>query len=333
MPLGKAMRRRDFIAGIAALGVAWPLDARAQQSLMPTVGFISVRTPEFDAALVAAVNEGLRETGYVEGKNLSVEFRWAGGQFDRLPALAEDLVRKQVAVIITTGGTAAARAAKAATSTIPIVFSVGDDPVQFGLVSSLNRPGGNLTGATNFYGELAAKQITLLRELVPRALLIGVLVNPNEPASESQINDAQSAARSLSQQLIILKAKTEREINDAFAMLLRQGANALLLGANPFFVTQIKQLTALAARDRMPTMYWRPELVNAGGLISYGANPLEMYFSIGRYVGKILNGSKPGDLPIQQPTKFELAINLKTAKALGITIPPALLATADEVIE
>jgi putative ABC transport system substrate-binding protein len=333
LDLGAAMRRRAFIEGIATLGVAWPLAARSQQATPPVIGVLAVRTPEFDAPLVEAFKQGMNETGYFEGKNILIEYRWAAGHFDRLPALAEELVQKQVALIVTFGGTASARAAKTATSSIPIVFSIGDGPVTLGLVTNLSRPGGNITGATNFYGELAAKQLGILRRLVPSAAVIAIMANPNEPAGEFQISDAQAAAKLIQQELIVFRASTESEIDTAFTNLVQQHADALLLGANPFFVTRTSQIVSLANRYAVPAMYWRRELVEAGGLISYGAHPTEIYSIIGRYAGRILAGAKPADLPVQLPTKFELVINLKTANALGLDVPPQLLTTADEVIE
>jgi putative ABC transport system substrate-binding protein len=300
---------------------------------LPVIGLLAVRTPKFDAPLVQAFKGGMSETGYFEDKNVMIDYRWAAGHFDRLPALAGELVQKQVALIVTFGGTASARAAKTATSSIPIVFAIGDDPVKFGLVTNLSRPEGNITGATNFYGELAAKQLGLLRDLAPSAAVMAIMANPNEPAGESQISDAQAAAKSIGQELIVFRASTESEIETAFTNLVQQHAGALLLGANPFFVTRIGQIVSLANRYAVPTMYWRRELVEAGGLISYGASPTEIYSVVGRYAGRILTGVKPADLPVQQPTKFELVINLNSAKSLGLTISPSLLATADDVIE
>jgi putative tryptophan/tyrosine transport system substrate-binding protein len=326
------MKRREFIAGLGAATV-WPVMARAQQQAMPVIGLFSVRTAEFDAPLLAAFRRGLNEGGYIEGKNVAIELRWGGGAFERLPALAQELVRRQVALIVTFGGTAAARAAKEATTVIPIAFAVGDDPVKFGLVASLNRPGGNLTGVTNFYGELAAKQLGLLRTLAPTAALIAMLVNPDEPAAESQVEQAQAAAQAIGQQLLVLRAGTEHDIDVAFAALADRRAGALLLGANPFFAVRKNQLFALASRHAVPTLYWRSELARAGGLMSYGSYPIETYRHLGDYAARILKGEKPANLPILQPTRFELVINLKTAKALGLTIPPSVLALADEVIE
>jgi putative ABC transport system substrate-binding protein len=326
------MRRREFMA-FAGGAVVWPHVARAQQPAMPVIGLFSVRTAEFDAPLLAAFRRGLNEGGYIEGKNVAIELRWGGGAFERLPALAQELVRRQVALIVTFGGTAAARAAKEATTIIPIAFAIGDDPVKFGLVASLNRPGGNLTGVTNFYGELAAKQLGLLRALAPTAGLIAMLVNPDEPAADSQVEQAQAAAQAIGQQLLVLRAGTERDINVAFAALVERRAGALLLGANPFFAVRKNQLFALASRHAVPTLYWRSELARAGGLMSYGSYPIETYRHLGDYAARILKGEKPANLPILQPTRFELVINLKTAKALGLTIPPSVLALADEVIE
>jgi ABC-type uncharacterized transport system substrate-binding protein len=325
------MKRRDFITLLGG-AAAWPIAANAQQA-MPVIGLFSVRTAEFDAPLLAAFRRGLNEGGYIEGKNVAIELRWGGGAFERLPALAQELVRRQVALIVTFGGTAAARAAKEATTVIPIAFAVGDDPVKFGLVASLNRPGGNLTGVTNFYGELAAKQLGLLRTLAPTAALIAMLVNPDEPAAESQVEQAQAAAQAIGQRLLVLRAGTEHDIDVAFAALVERRAGALLLGANPFFAVRKNQLFALASRHAVPTLYWRSELARAGGLMSYGSYPIETYRHLGDYAARILKGEKPANLPILQPTRFELVINLKTAKALGLTIPPSVLALADEVIE
>jgi putative ABC transport system substrate-binding protein len=327
------MRRRDIIVLLGGAAASWPLATSAQQPTKPVIGFLGVRTPEFDAVMLSDFSRRMRERGYVEGTSVAIEFRWAGGQFDRLPGLAEDLVRRRVNLLVTSGGTAAARAAKAATAAIPIVFIIGDDPVQFGLVASLNQPGANITGVTNFNGALAAKQLGLLREVVPKATVIALLVNPNEPASDSQISDAERAARAAGQQLIVLKATTEPEIDAAFATLVRQGVGALLLGANPFFATRASYLFALAARHSMPTMYWRSELAKAGGLMSYGAYIGEQYRQAGIYAARVLRGEKPADLPIVQPTRFELVFNLKAARALGLEIPPMMLALANEVIE
>jgi ABC-type uncharacterized transport system substrate-binding protein len=330
------VRRRDlicFLGGAAA--ASWPLTARAQQPSMPVIGYFSGRSPTTDGPMLAAFREGLGETGYVDGKNVATEFRWARGQYDHLPALANDLVRRNVAVIVTSGGDPTAHAAKAATSTIPIVFNAGGDPVESDLVASLNRPDGNLTGVASILSTLMPKQFGLLSELLPQAAVIGVLVNPENfgRTIASRIADMEVAAREVGRQLIILKASTEVDIDAAFASLVRQRAQALLVTPGAFFVTQTQRLVALAARHALPTMYFRRELVDVGGLISYASSTAEAYRQMGIYAGRILKGEKPSDLPVVQPTKFELVINLKTAKALKLDIPPTLLARADEVIE
>jgi putative ABC transport system substrate-binding protein len=283
--------------------------------------------------MLAAFRHGLNETGYVEGKNVAIEFRWGNGQYDHLPALVKDLVRRHVAVIVTSGGEPAALSAKAATAKIPIVFNIGEDPVRFGLVTSLNRPGGNMTGVTSLLGMLGTKQLGLVRELVPKAAMIGMLVNPNDPWAESQTTNTQAAAREVGQHLVVFRASTERDIDATFAALVQQRADALLVTNSPFFVTRADYLISLAARCALPTIYFRRELADSGGLISYGSSTAEMYGQMGIYAGKILNGANPADLPVMQPTQFELVINLKTARALSIEVPPTLLARADEVIE
>jgi len=325
------VRRREFIALIGGVA-AWQAGARAQ-SAMPVIGYFSARSRETDVPMLAAFRQGLSESGYVEGTNVAIEFRWGVGQYHRLKSMAEDLVRRQVAVIVTSGGEITALAAKAATAKIPIVFNVGGDPVRFGLVASLNQPGGNLTGVTSFLFALGTKQIGLLRELVPTAAVIAFLVNPDDPGAESRINDVQAAARTVGQQLSVLRVSTEPDIDAAFATLVQQRAGALLVSAGPFFVTRADQLIALAARHAVPTMYFRRELAVAGGLMSYGSSTAEGYRQMGVYTGRILKGAMPTDLPVVQPTKFELVINLNTAKALGLTVPPSLFARADEIIE
>jgi putative tryptophan/tyrosine transport system substrate-binding protein len=327
------MRRRDFIKLFGGAAATWPLVARAQQPAMPTIGYLSARSSESDVSMLAAFHQGLKETGYVVGKNVAIEFRWGDGQYDRLPALAEDLVRRNVAVIVTSGGEISALAAKAETAKIPIVVNVGEDPVRLGLVASLNRPGGNITGVTSLLGTLVTKQLGLLRDLVPNAGVIAMLVNPNETWTETQTTSAEVAARAVGQPLLILRASTEREIDAAFVALGQQRVGALLVASSPFFVTRADYLIALVARHALPAIYFRREIADAGGLMSYGTSTAELYGQVGVYTGRILKGEKPADLPVMQATKFEFVINLKTAKALGLEISPMLLARADEVIE
>jgi putative tryptophan/tyrosine transport system substrate-binding protein len=324
------MRRREFIRLLSSTVVAWPLTARAQQSAMPVVGFINSGSPTPFARSVEAFRRGLSETGFVEGKNVAIEYRWAEGQYNRLPALSADLIHHQVAVIAATS-TPAALAAKAATTTIPIIFTSGDDPVKSGLVASFNRPGGNLTGVSVWVGLLGAKQLGLLRELVPNVTVAGMLVNPNNPTSK--LTDAQAVAGSLGLQIHVLNANTEIDIDQAFASAIQQGVGALIVGADPFFYSRRDQIVALATRERLPTIYYLREFAAAGGLISYGANLTDGYHQAGTYTGRVLKGEKPADMPVMQLSKFELVINLKTAKILGLSIPSGILAIADEVIE
>ena len=326
------MRRREFIAFLGG-AAAWPLAARAQQPAMPVIGYVSVRSADSDVLMVAAFRRGLNEAGYFEGKNVAIEFRWGGGQYDRLPVLMEDLVRRSAAIIVTSGGEPAAVAAKAATTKIPIVFNVGEDPVRYGLVDSISRPGGNATGVTSLLPLLGAKQLGLLRELVPKAVTIGMLVNPDDPWAELQIASTQAAAHEIGQELVVRRASTEEDLDAAFAAFVQRQVAALLVVNSPFFVTRGNYLISLAARHALPTLYFRRELAVAGGLISYGSSTAELYGQMGIYTGRILKGEKPADLPVLQPTKFELVINLKTTKALGLTIPPDVLSIADEVIE
>jgi putative ABC transport system substrate-binding protein len=326
------MRRREFITLLGGGAAAWPVAARAQQP-MPVIGYLSARSAESDVTMLAAFRRGLGEMGYVEGRNVTIEFRWGDGQYDRLAALAIDLAQRQVAVIVTSGGENAALAAKTATASIPIVFNVGEDPVRAGLIASLNRPGGNLTGVTSLLGGLSTKQVGLLQQLLPKADVIAMLINPQDTWAASLTSDTQMAAVALRRQLVVLEASTEQEIDVAFATLIQQRAAALLVAASPFFVTSATRLIGLSARHALPTIYFRRELAYAGGLMSYGSSTAELYGQMGVYAGKILSGAKPANLPVQQPTKFELVINLKTAKALGLYVPPTLLATADEVIE
>ena len=325
------MRRRDFISWVGS-SVVWPLSAWAQQSAVPVVGFLSSRTAQTEAKLVEAFLQGLNEQNYTVGHNVAVEYRWAEGQYDRLQALAAELVDRRVSAIVTAGGAPAALAAKSATTTIPIVFSTGDDPVKLGLTTSLNKPGGNATGVAVFVVSLLPKRLQLLRELFPAAAIVGFLINPELPAAETQLAEVGSAARTLGVRLEIVYAKSADEIDKAFSILGQRRPDALLLAADPFFQTRRDQLVALAARYAVPTMYeWR-EFVDAGGLISYSPDRLDTMRQMGIYTGRILQGSRPSDLPVVQATKFELVINLKTAKALNLTVPATLLARA-EVIE
>jgi putative ABC transport system substrate-binding protein len=327
------MKRRQFIALVGRAAASWPLAARAQQAGMPVIGFLSAGSAAERVDLLAAFRQGLSETDYVEGRNVVVDYRWADNQYDRLTELAADLVRRRVRVIVTPGSTPAALAAKAATTAIPIVFTSGADPVKLGLVASLSRPAGNLTGVTFLTSTLPAKQVELLHELVPRTAVIGFLVNPSFPDTPNQLSDVQAAANALRQELVIGRASAESDFESAFSILLQQKIGALLVQAEPFFFTRREQLAMLPIRYALPAMYQLREFVSAGGLISYGANLADTWRLAGVYCGRILKGEKPGDLPVQQSTKVELVINLKTAKALGLTVPPTLLSRADEVIE
>jgi putative ABC transport system substrate-binding protein len=324
--------RRKFLATLGGAAAAWPLAARAQQAAIPVVGYLNNGSPESDASRLTGLRRGLNQTGYVEGRSFVIEYRWAGNQADRLPALAADLVQLRVAVIVT-AGMAPTFAAKAATTSIPIVFVVGADPVQLGLVASLNRPGGNLTGFNGFVGELGAKGLALLHELVPSASTIGFLENPNNPLSELLTRDVLAAASVIGLKVQILKASSDREIDAAFASLVQARTGALLVGSDPFFNNRIERLIELAARHAIPTMYGYREFVVAGGLISYGVSLIEAYRQGGLNTGRILKGEKPADLPVIQATKLDLSINLKTARTLGLEVPAKLLALADEVIE
>jgi putative tryptophan/tyrosine transport system substrate-binding protein len=327
------VRRRELIILLGGgAAIAWPRAARTQQKAMPVIGYLNGTSPGPSGPYVAAIRQGLTETGYVEGQNLAIEYRWAEGHYDRLPALAADLVGRKVDLIVAVA-TPSALAAKGATSTIPIVFAVGGDPIGDGLVASLARPGGNLTGISFLVVELHPKRLELLSELVPQAKVIALLVNPNLGSAERMIGDMQRAARAKGVQLHILKAGSESEIDAAFASLVQQHAGALVVDSDPFFSSRREQLVGLAARHAVPAIYGVREYVDSGGLISYGPSLPAAFRQAGVYAGKILNGAKPADLPVQQPTTFELVINLKTANALGLTVPPILLAQANEVIE
>ena len=325
------MRRREFITLLGGAAVSWPLGSHAQQPVIPVVGFLSGRSPAESAGVVAAFRKGLLETGYAEPDNVIIDFRWAEARFDRLPALASELVHRPVAVIAALGGSAAA--AKAATTSIPIVFGTAQDPVETGLVASFNRPGGNVTGATFLSAALGAKRLGLLRELAPGAEVIALLVDPDKPVGQVQIRDVQEAARALGQSLVVLDGGSDEKIEAAFAALAPQRVGALLVGGDPFFDTRRERLVALAAQHRVPAIYHSREFALAGGLMSYGTSIPDMYRLVGLYVGRILKGEKPANLPVMQVTKFEFVINLKTAKALGVKISDNLLSLADEVIE
>jgi putative ABC transport system substrate-binding protein len=327
------MRRRQFITFFGG-ATAWPLVARAQQPALPVVGFLSAASPDQWTGRLQLFRQGLSETGYFEGRNVAIDYRWGHDQNDRLPAMAADLARRQVTVIAAIGSTPAVLAAKAATTTIPIVFQVGVDPVAAGLVASLNRPGGNLTGVTNLNTELGPKRLELLHELVPRATVMGVLINPTNPSlAEPTTRGLHSAASALGLQLHVLHASTERDFDSVFKSLVQLRAGALLIGTDPFFNVRTEQLAAFGARYAIPASYANREYPAAGGLMSYGGNLADSFRLVGTYAGRILKGEKPGDLPVVQPTKLELVINLKTAKALGLTVPQSLLVAADEVIE
>jgi putative tryptophan/tyrosine transport system substrate-binding protein len=326
------MRRRDVLSLLGGATVSWPVSARGQQGVMPVVGVLSARTPEIDAPLFEFFRLGLTQVGYVEGQNVAVEYRWASGEYDRLPALAMELIEHHVGVIVTFGGSLPAIAAKSSTATIPIVSATGN-PVTFGLVPSLNRPNGNMTGVFTFFEEVVSKQLALICELVPEARKIGVLVNPVTPETKTVMREVLEAARTIGRAVEISKASSPEEIDASFDRMRSFGLDAALVGVDALFNAQRPRLVALAARHRLPTVFWRREFCDAGGLMCYGGNPKEAYVQVGVYTGRILKGASPAELPIVQSTTFELVINLKTAKALGLDVPPMLLARADEVIE
>ena len=328
------MKRREFITLLGGAAAAWPLAARAQQAAMPVVGLVNGRSAQDAARYTAAFRTGLNETGYVEGQNVTVEYYWLDGQYDRLPSLMAQLVRHRVAVIATPGLTAGAQAAKAATTTIPIVFGVAEDPVKLGLVASLARPGGNATGINIFTSEVVSKRLGLLHDLVPKAVCIAVLINPaNAPVAETMLREVPEAARAIGLQIQVLNASTRREIEAAFATLLRDRADALFVAPDGFFGSRRVQFATLAAAHRVPAAYSLREVVEVGGLMSYGTDFLDSWHQVGVYTGQILKGAKPADLPVVQSTKLEFVINMQTAKALGLEVPPQLLASVDEAIE
>ena len=326
------MRRRQFIILLGGAAV-WPALGQAQQPTVTTIGFMSGRAPEDSKHLLAAFHQGLGEAGFVEGKNVAVEYRWALGQYDRLPALATDLVNRRVAVLAAVGGDPSPLAAKQATSTIPVVFGMGGDPIKAGLVESISRPNSNMTGFTLLTNELEPKRLGILRDLLPGLSVVGVLLNPNFPPAVGQVLALENAAQTTGQQLIVLRASNDTELEPRLASLLQQGAGALLVAADPYFDTKRDRLVAFAAQNKLPAIYQFREFAVAGGLISYGPSITDSYRHAGAYVGQILKGAKPADLPVLQPTKFEFVINLKTARTLGLAIPPGLISFADEVIE
>jgi putative ABC transport system substrate-binding protein len=327
------MRRREFIAGIGAVA-SWPRAAKAQQSAMPVIGFLGATSPEGYATFVKGFLLGLKDEGFTDAENVAIAYHWAQGKYDRLPALAADFVSRGVSVIVATGGLQTSLAAKQATQTIPIVFTLGSDPIKFGLVSSLNRPGGNITGVTLFAYLLDAKRVELMHELVPGAAAVALLVNPNSPAqAEAQFAEIEAASRKFGQRLVLLKAGTESEIDQAVATIAQSKASALLVSADPFFLSKRDRLIALVTRNAIPSIFeWR-QFVEAGGLMSYGIDLVDAYRQAGAYTGRILRGARPADLPILQPTKFEFVINLKAARALGIVVPNTMLVAASAVIE
>jgi len=326
------MKRREFIGLISGAAAGWPLVARAQQPAMPVVGFLHYASPETYSKVLDAFRQGLREAGYVEGRNVVLEYRWADGHYDRLPALAAELVRQRVTVIAA-GGTVTAKIAKQTTTTIPIVFTSGEDPVEAGLVDSISRPKANLTGVTSISPKTAAKRLELTRELLPQSRAVAMIVNPNYPGADAQMAEMEAAGRVMGMQIWRLAAGSEREIDAAFATIHERNVDAFVVGVDGFFITRRQQFAALSSRYAIPGIYPFSDFVRAGGLVSYGANISEDYRQAGIYAGRVLKGANPSDLPVMQPSVFELVINVKTAKAIGLTLPPTLLSRADEVIE
>jgi len=328
---GVGMRRREFLSILSGAAATWPLGAHGQQPAMPVVGFLRATSLADSTFLVAAFRQGLKEAGFVEGQNVAIEYRWADGQNDRIPGLAADLLRRQVAVIV--GHSYPAQVAKAATTTTPIVFIVGNDPVRTGLVASLNRPGGNVTGVTFTTVDVTAKRLGLLHELVPTAAIIGVLLDPNLPEVELELRDAEAAGKNVGRRVLVVKAATSSELDSAFATMVQAGVGALLVGSGPLFTSYRQRLIVLSARHAIPSSYPDREYATAGGLLSYGPSQTDAYRRAGVYAGRILKGEKPGDMPVEQPTRFELVINLGTAKALGLAVPNSMQMLADEIIE
>jgi putative ABC transport system substrate-binding protein len=327
------MKRREFIGILGGALAMWPIGVRAQQQVVPLIGFLNTQSAGSFSHLVAGFQQGLREAGFLEGQNIQIEYRWAEGRYERLPALANDLVHRGIAVLVATGGEPAALAAKESTEAVPIVFIIGGDPIRMGLVTSMNRPGGNVTGLTLLSTEIEGKRLGLLQELLPKASLIAVLINPDFPSAENRQRDVLEAASRVGLKTIVVSARSESQFEPAFTTAVEQRANALMVFGDPFFNSRRDQLVALAADYKIPAIYETRDYALAGGLMSYGVNIVELYREAAHYTAQILRGAKPNDLPIMQPTKFQTVINLKTAQALGLTIPPTLLATADEVIE
>ena len=327
------MKRREFITLLGGAAATWPLAARAQQQAMPLIGWMSGRSPEDSSHLLAAFREGLRETGFVEGESIAIEYRWARGRYEQLPAMAADLVSRRIAVLVGIGGDPSALAAKQATSTIPIVFGMGGDPIAAGLVTSFNRPGGNATGFTLLTNLMEPKRIGVLHELVPGIPVLGALVNPNFPPAARQLQEIEAATSTINQKLFVAKASNDTELNAAFEALLQQRIGALLVAADPYFDTRRDRIISFAAENKLPAIYQFREFAVAGGLVSYGPRITDSYRLGGIYVGRILRGAKPGDLPVLQPTKFDLVLNMRTANALGLAVPNAMQLLADEVIE